>query len=334
MKSIFGKILVIFILISVIPFVLVYFLPFLIVLPILLLLVISASFFVSRQITRPVTNLAREVKKIANGNFDIKFKIKGKGELDELSSAFNDMTAKLKEQNERELLVAKLKTEFISIAAHQLRTPLSSVKWILKMALDGDMGALSIEQSKFFKQGYTANERMIHLVNDLLDVSRMEEGRFGFEFSEADFHEFVIGIVNSFGGLATIKNIKLSYHLPNNPIILVFDEARLGMALSNLVDNAIHYTNSNGQISVSVVEKKNFIEVSVKDTGIGIPEKQKHRAFSKFFRADNVVKMQTEGTGLGLYLTKNIIEKHGGKIWFESEEGKGTTFYFTLPRKN
>jgi two-component system sensor histidine kinase VicK len=113
-----------------------------------------------------------------------------------------------------------------------------------------------------------------------------------------------------------------------------FDSERIKLALQNLVDNAIAYTPSGGKVEVSLKRKKNCVEVAVKDTGVGIPKEQASRVFSKFFRGSNVVKLDTEGTGLGLYITKNIIEKHGGKIWFESKEGKGTTFYFTLPFKS
>jgi PAS domain S-box-containing protein len=234
----------------------------------------------------------------------------------------------------REKTLERLKTEFISIAAHQLRTPLSSVKWILKMMVDGDLGTLLLEQKEFVRKAYEANEKMIRLVNDLLDISRIEEGKFGFNFSKYDFNKFMKEVVASFKEQAERGKVKLKLKIGKSALPLVFDQQRIKMSLSNLLDNAIRYTMPQGEITVSVAEKEDFAEVSIKDTGVGIPEEQKDRIFSKFFRADNVVRMQTEGTGLGLYLCKNIIEKHGGKIWFESKEGKGTSFYFTLPKKH
>ncbi|MFH1979357.1 MAG: GAF domain-containing sensor histidine kinase [Patescibacteria group bacterium] len=227
----------------------------------------------------------------------------------------------------------KVKSEFISIAAHQLRTPLSSIKWILKMILDGDLGKLSLEQMEYAKKGYSANERMILLVNDLLDAGRMEEGRFGFKLVSGDINKVVKEVASRFTDQAKIRQINLEVAVGNEPIVIGFDSSRIKMAISNLLDNAIRYTPPEGSVMIGVRGKNDSVEIFVKDTGVGIPEDQKKRVFSKFFRADNVIRMQTDGTGLGLYLCKNIAEKHGGKIWFESKEDRGTTFYISIPRK-
>lgn len=303
------------------------------VLVLLVILVIFASVLVAKSITNPISTLVNGVKEVSRGNLGIKFEIRSKDELGELAAVFNEMVKKLKEQRKREQLVAQLKTEFISIAAHQLRTPLSSVKWILKMLLDGDFGLLSVRQREFVDKGYAANDRMIHLVNDLLDVSRIEEGRFGFDFSENDLVKFLKESVESFNEDAKRRSVKLSLNINEAVIKIIFDPQRLKMAVSNLLDNSIRYTQPGGTVDVSTKEEGDFVVVSVKDAGMGIPDTQKGRIFTKFFRGDNVIKMQTEGSGLGLYLVKNIIEKHGGKIWFDSTENKGTTFYFALPVK-
>jgi len=334
MGTIFGKILIIFILISVLPVGLSFYLlrpvsieVFLVVFSVLALLIVFFSVFISRKLTRPINDLVRDVREISKGSFDVKFKVSSKDELFELSGAFNEMVSKLKEQRERELLAARIKTEFISIAAHQLRTPLSAIKWILRMILDGDFGALNPEQAGFLKRGYSANERMIGLVNDLLDVSRMEEGRFGFEFEKGDLNEVVREVVDSHKPMAVTKKISLSLKARRSLLTMLLDASRMKMALSNLIDNALNYTPAGGSVEVSVIEKEDEIEIVIKDNGVGISEKHKHRIFGKFFRGDNVVRMQTEGTGLGLYLAKNIIEKHGGLIRFESKENKGFFFY-------
>ncbi len=306
------------------------FIQIILILFLLVILVIFSTVLIAHGITQPLSGLVKGVREIAAGHLDVKFNVRSKDELGELALSFNEMTEKLRAQRERENLVAKLKTEFVSIAAHQLRTPLSSVKWILRMMLDGDFGVLNAKQREFMEKGYEANDRMIHLINDLLDITRIEEGRFGFEFSRSDFKQFLKEIVESLEDDAKRFKLKLELFLPKESLVLFFDSERFTMAITNIINNALRYTEKGGVV-VSVAVKQGFAEVAVKDTGVGIPLHQRDRVFTKFFRGDNVVRMQTEGTGLGLYLAKNVIEKHGGKIWFESEEGKGSTFYFTIP---
>ncbi len=234
----------------------------------------------------------------------------------------------------RDKEIERLKTEFVSIAAHQLRTPLSAIKWTLKMLLDGDVGEVSEEQRSFLEKGYESNERMINLINDLLNVARIEEGRFLYELEEVSLVEIVEKIINLVKSAAKQKKIKLNFKKPVKKIPLVkVDEEKIELVVQNLLDNAIRYSKAGGEVTVSVEYDKMGVRVMIQDSGIGIPEKQQNRLFKKFFRADNAVKKKTEGTGLGLFICKNIIEAHGGKIWFESEIGKGTTFWFVLPDK-
>lgn len=231
----------------------------------------------------------------------------------------------------REKMIDRLKTEFVSISAHQLRTPLSAIKWSLRMLLDGDMGPLSKEQKEFLEKTYQSNERMINLVNDLLDVTRIEEGRFIYNPTFVDFNKLVGQVIKNYKEVAQRKKVSLIFKKSRNIPKVKVDIEKMKLAITNLVDNALRYTPSGGRVKVEVKRKKEELECLVSDTGIGIPKDQQKRIFSKFFRGVNAIKMQTEGTGLGLFITKNIIEAHGGKIWFESEEGKGTTFYFTIP---
>jgi len=232
----------------------------------------------------------------------------------------------------REKAIAKVKSEFISVTAHQLRTPLAATKWILKMIIDGDAGTVNDEQKDYLRKGYESNERLIRLVNDLLNVARIEEGRFGYHFEISDIIELTKKIVIEFQAETREKKIELIFEEPKDlvPQILM-DSQRITLLLQNLIGNAVNYTKAGGKISVAIRLNGGYIECSVKDTGLGIPESQKQRIFSKFFRADNAVHQQTEGTGLGLFIARNIVLRHGGRIWFESEEGKGTTFFFTLP---
>jgi PAS domain S-box-containing protein len=232
----------------------------------------------------------------------------------------------------REKYVEQIKTEFVSLAAHQLRTPLSAIKWSLKMILDGDLGPLPKEQADFLRKALLSNERLIHLVNDLLDVTRIEEGRFIYKSEEKEIAKIVETVFNSYLDLAKEKEISLELEKLKDefPLIRV-DEEKIKLAVQNLIENAMIYTLPKGKVKVTMDIKNGDFFFSVQDTGIGIPKEVQERIFTKFFRASNAAKIDTEGSGLGLFITKNIIEAHGGKIWFESEEGKGTTFYFTIP---
>ncbi len=233
----------------------------------------------------------------------------------------------------REKFIEGMKTEFVSIAAHQLRTPLSAVKWILKMFLDGDMGEITEAQSQFLQKTYNSNERMINLVNDLLNVTRIEEGRFLQKVQKYDVIEVLLGIVGAFKDGAEKKGLLFSYVLPDKKIPKVnIDKEKIIIAIQNIVENAISYTRS-GKIDLVLdyLVPQNELMIRIQDTGIGIPENQKDRIFSRFFRGSAALKIETEGSGLGLFIAKNIIEAHNGKIWFDSKEGEGTTVYFTLP---
>jgi len=232
----------------------------------------------------------------------------------------------------REKLIERMKTEFVSFAAHQLRAPLSEIKWALEMFLEGDLGKMTEEQQDFLEKTYQSNERMILLVNDLLDVTRIEEGRYLYKPTLADIKEITQSAIDLYKGGIQKKKIKFEFKKPKEklPEVLV-DLEKIKLVIDNLLSNAIKYTPDGGKVTVSISRGKKEIEFSIKDTGIGIPKDQKEKVFSKFFRGTNVLKTGVEGTGLGLFITKNIVEAHEGKIWFESEEGKGTTFFFTLP---
>jgi len=235
----------------------------------------------------------------------------------------------------REKMIEKMKTEFVSLTAHQLRTPLSAVKWTLRMLLDGDLGNITEEQRSFLEKTYNSNERMIDLINDLLNVTRIEEGRYLYRPTLADIEPVVQSVIGSYKGEFERKKIRFEFKKPEKKTGLVLiDEEKIRLAIQNLIDNAIAYSQSGDSVAVSLkyVNQKE-VELSVKDTGVGIPKDQQERIFTKFFRGANAIRMETEGSGLGLFITKNIIEAHGGRIWFESEENKGTTFYLTIPIK-
>jgi PAS domain S-box-containing protein len=232
----------------------------------------------------------------------------------------------------RERLVQRMKTEFVSIAAHQLRTPLSAIKWSLRMMLDGDEGELSAGQKELMEKTYFSNQRMINLVNDLLNVSRIEEGRFLYETKETDLKEIIKDVIQAVRESAHQKEIEI-YFQGEEKIFppIKADQEKITLAIQNIIENAIKYSPEKGKIFVSLEEEDGFLLASVKDQGIGIPRAQQARVFQRFFRAGNAISQETEGTGLGLFISRNVIEAHKGKIWFESQENRGTTFYFTIP---
>ncbi len=232
----------------------------------------------------------------------------------------------------REKMVERMKTEFVSIAAHQLRTPLSAIKWILSMLLGGDAGEVSSEQKELLSKTYQSNERMIRLVNDLLNTTRIEEGKFLAKIMPVDIRDLLEKTAAPFGEEVKRKGLEFDCQLPSGRLPKVgADVEKLRLAIQNLMDNALNYTKAGGiKINLSFNKDEDSFLFSIADTGIGISNDEQSRIFGKFFRSAAAVKAETEGSGLGLFITKNIIEAHGGKIWFESP-GQGTTFYFTLP---
>ncbi len=231
----------------------------------------------------------------------------------------------------RERLLDQMKSEFISVAAHQLRTPLSAIKWSIKMVLDGDVGKITKQQIAILNKGYVSNERVIKLVNQMLNVSRIEEGKFGYSYAMSDFLDIIRSNVNNIKDLTENKNLKINLKLPDKPININMDKEKINMAIQNLIDNAILYSPENNKIDIEVRQEDNSLAFTIKDSGLGIPKNDQDKIGTKFFRSDNVLRVQTDGSGLGLYITRNIIEGHGGTLDFESTEGVGSVFTIKLP---
>jgi len=229
--------------------------------------------------------------------------------------------------------IERMKTEFISLASHQLRTPLSAVKWFSEMLLDGNAGNLTKMQKEFVLKVNKSNEREIQLVNSLLNVSRIESGKIVVMPRETNLKKLVEKLISEMKVDSNWGNKKLTFLVDKNVPNLRIDPDLINHVYSNLLANAINYTPNAGKISVKIRLKGGKVISEVKDGGIGIPKGEQDRIFEKFFRASNAMKKNTDGNGLGLYLIKAIIESSGGKIWFTSSEGKGTTFTFSLPVK-
>ncbi len=232
----------------------------------------------------------------------------------------------------KEKEVDRMKTEFISITSHQLRTPLSSMKWFLEMLLNNDAGEMPEKQRGIVNDVYTSNERIITLVNDLLDVSRIEAGKMQNEPTPTNLIEFLKSMLPEAQQQFKKRNQVFEFHRPDTLPRVMVDPKLVWQVLSNLLSNASKYTPENGKISFDLSLHNDAVLCTVTDNGFGIPEFQQHRIFEKFFRADNTAKM--EGTGLGMHIAQQITEAMGGRLWFESSEGKGTTFYLSLPISN
>jgi signal transduction histidine kinase len=200
------------------------------------------------------------------------------------------------------------------------------------MILGGDLGPINEEQEEFLDKTYKSNERMINLINDLLNVTRIEEGRHLYTLTIADMEEVVAGLMANYEDIARQKKLKLNFE-KISPIIppVKVDLEKIKLVISNLIENALKYTPAGGNIFVTLGEEEGMVFLEVKDTGIGIPEEQQNRVFTKYFRGANAIKAETEGTGLGLFIAKNIVETHGGSIGFVSKKDEGTAFSFTLP---
>lgn len=230
---------------------------------------------------------------------------------------------------------SRLKSEFISIVSHQLRTPITNLRWSVDMLLSGrlDHMAVSEKQMEYFQILEENIRRMNELVQDLLMVSRLEQGRLPLKPQDIFLPDFVKEIVGKFEPSAQSSHVSLKIINSETPHITV-DPSQLKIAVENLIENAIRYTNSGGGVEVTVARKNSSAVVSVKDSGIGIHSKDQKFIFQKFFRTDRARTHQPQGTGLGLYITKTIIRTLGGAIGFESQENKGSTFWFTLPIKS
>jgi signal transduction histidine kinase len=238
---------------------------------------------------------------------------------------------KLIHDRTREIMLLKSKSEFITVASHQLRTPLSGMNWALE---DLKKQPLPKEQRELIESSIGATNRLLKIVNDILDVAKIEEGQFGYQFQEVDIIQFIEEALQAAEPVAAQYRVRLYFEKPKETIPpIMMDVQKIGMVLSNLLDNAVKYNIPNGEVIVRVekMPDKHFAIVSVRDTGIGIPPEAMQKMFTQFFRADNALKVAVEGTGLGLYIAKNIIRRHGGKIWVESNLNRGSVFSFTLP---
>lgn len=241
--------------------------------------------------------------------------------------AIEEARAELEQQKK----INKMKSEFVSLTSHQLRTPLTSIKWYSEMLLGRGIEKLNPKQKRYIGKIYRGNERMIDLVRNLLNISRIEMGVLAIDPTPTDIGKLLREVIKEQSFFVQRKQHKVVVEMSEGLPKISTDSKLARMVFQNLFGNAVEYTAPRGNITCTAEKKDNEIIVGIKDTGVGIPEKQQNQIFQKLFRGDNVVKEHPTGTGLELYITKAMVDALSGKIWFKSKENEGATFWVALP---
>jgi signal transduction histidine kinase len=289
-----------------------------------ILIGILVSLFINRSITAPISILKKKTKEIGQGNFQGNLNLTSPPELAELAGAFNLMCNKLSELD-------KMKSDFFSFITHELRTPLSTIKMGMDLLRDGAEGPVTKGQKELLTVIEKESYRLIGLVNSLLDLSKMEAGMMSFHLRPQPIAPLIDQTVKELGPLVDSKKIILEIMGTERLPIVKIDSERILQALRNIIGNAVKFTPEGGRVKVSARSVDHGVEVSIADTGPGIPKENLITIFEKFQQAITDRTLPTQGTGLGLAIAKQIITHHGGKIWAESQLGHGSTFIFFLP---
>jgi|GEM_PF-1478535 len=277
---------------------------------------------ITRRLSKPIRLLQQKAKEIGEGTFDQKIDIHSHDELEDLGKSFEDMARGLKELND-------LKDEFVFIATHELRSPVTVIKGYLSMLAE-EKEKIPQDLFPFIEKSTMANDRLVQLVNDLLEVARSQAGKMKIDVSATDIVPDIEYTIAEVKPLMEKRNVTVVNNLISPFPKVMTDSFRLKEVLINLLSNAVKYNKEGGTITISYDVKDGFLGVHVKDSGIGMKPEEVAKLFQKFYRAENKLVQEIQGTGLGLFIVRNIIEKMGGKIWAESEWGNGTTFSFTL----
>ncbi len=248
-----------------------------------------------------------------------------------LQQKIDNATKQLKHANDKLVELNDTKDDFISMASHQLRTPLTAVKGNISMIMDEDFGKVPKTVQEPLGQAYASSERMVGLIADLLNVSRLKTGKFAIQPVASNLDTVVKSELKQLQEAAKAHHLTLRYHEPKSFPALMLDEIKVRQVIMNFIDNAIYYTPAGGHIDVTLKHKPAAIEFTVEDDGIGVPRDLQRNLFTKFYRADNAQKMRPDGTGIGLFMAKKVIVASGGSVIFRSTEGKGSTFGFTIP---
>ncbi len=289
-----------------------------------LVLGIVTSLLINRSITQPISILKKKTAEIAKGIFKGDLNLSSPPEIGELSGAFNLMCNKLNELD-------KMKSDFFSYMSHELRTPLSTIKMGVGLLRDGVEGPVTERQKSLLVILQQESNRLIDLVNSLLDLSKMEAGMMTYRLEQKNLATLIAQAAGEIAPLVEAKHIRLETMSADGLPLIKIDSERILQVLRNILGNAVKFTPEGGQVKVSVRSINQGVEVSISDTGPGIPADSLHSIFEKFKQVSSKGAHQSKGTGLGLAIAKQVVTHHGGKIWAESEPGHGSTFFFVLP---
>jgi len=234
---------------------------------------------------------------------------------------------------ERLAEASRMKSEFVSIVSHQLRSPLSNLIWAIELLMSGRLGKIEENQTEYFKILKENSSRMGELVSDLLIVSRIETATLPIKKQEFSIEDLIKKLISNIEPFAKATNVEIKLETQKDLPKVFADSSQIRLVIENLLDNAIRYVKERGVVEIKLETKGNSLYFEIKDNGIGIPKDDQKYIFQKFFRSENALRYQTQGSGLGLFITRSIVNKSGGKISFKSEENKGSTFWFILPIK-
>lgn len=304
---------------------------------IVLWLILFSRIFISDTLTDATTNTIIFISVLFFGIFlirSVQKEVKQREEIEGLAQELREVNTELFSANEKLKELDKKKTEFVSIASHQLRSPLTAIKGYSSMLLEGSYGKLSKDVTGAVDAIFQSSQRLVTVIEDFLNITRIELGKMKYEMSEFDIKDLAKQLVADYKQVANKKGLEISFDAKNKGKFMVYgDIGKISQVISNMIDNSIKYTPS-GSVTISTVQNKGFIQVRVKDTGVGLKAEEINKLFKKFVRADDAGKVNISGTGLGMYVAKQIIEAHDGRIFAESEgKGKGSTFILELPDK-
>lgn len=278
-----------------------------------------------------LSELLKATGEFMKGNLAYRVRVSGKTETAELGRAFNEMAVSIKKQNKKLEELNKIKTDFVSTVSHELRTPLTAIKGSIGLILGGVTGAIPDETQDLLVTAQKNTDRLVRLINEILDVSKIEAGAMQLHLNKYSVGEILEHATQVYLPMAKEKKIELEYQAPSeNPVVIV-DRDRIEQVVTNLISNALKFTEAGGKVCVRCSTEQDQVLIHVQDTGQGIPEEFLSMIFEKFQQAERVSLKAKEGTGLGLAIAKALVEEHGGRIWVRSQPGAGSEFVFTLP---
>ena len=281
----------------------------------------------------PIIGLTIIVEDTTDGGVQHQQLVQARNELSLLKDRLQRHSHDLAIANAELDLLSKTKSRFVSVAAHELRTPLASITGYVDLLLDGMFGPLNEEQDKFLHVVLGSARRLLDITNNLLDVTMIESGHIELTLTPIDFVDLISRVITEFHPVIQDRQQTIVTHIAAGLTPGMIDETRTTQILFNLIGNASKYTLPGGEITIDLrmADEPGYAQIAIQDTGVGIPEADQARLFSRFFRASSAQLVNASGAGLGLHITQHLIELHGGRIWFESTPGQGSTFYVTLP---